>query len=116
MDENRKDLLLTLLALGVQSTEACSDYFKRQKELLELLTPDRKAMVNSFYNRGYFVASGEAWDQFCVEFDDHLDYDLAMDDWLELYQQDGAFRKMLMEMQPADLIKDAFAFIDAFEG
>lgn len=117
MMDTEKELLLTLLALGVQNTEACSsERFKRQKELLELLTSDHEAMINKFYRHGYFVPSGVAWKWFCVDFIKEFDYDLAMEDWLELYEEAGNFRKKLLELEPADLIAEAFAYIDAFEG
>jgi hypothetical protein len=121
MTDTKKELLLTLLALGVQNTEACSsEWFKRQKELLELLSPDRKAMVNKFYRHGYFVPSGVAWKQFGVDFNEQFDYDLIMEDWDDFYSKYGNLRKKVLELEPQmeaiGLIEDAFAYIDAFEG
>lgn len=110
----RNDMLLTALAVTAQSVEALWKRFDRQKELLACLSPQSRSMVNGFYANGYFVPRGDAWDGFNELFKDTFSFnfedDLTMMDEPE-------FRKEFNGIgAPDDLIKDAFAFIDSFEG
>lgn len=117
MDDNQKDLLLTAVAIGVQNTEACSEYWPQQKELLALLTPKRRDMVNSFYKNGYFVPKGKAWDDYVREMADIFDVDFE-GDLAELYDPDqsGPLRDKIREAGNVELIDAAFKYVDGFEG
>ncbi len=111
----KTDLLLTALAQGVQNTEALSDTWPRQQELLALLSPHNRSMIDSFYSNGYFVAEGLDWEAYGLLM--LSEFGFSVDgDWDDFYSPNGLLRKQIDVIEPTDLIAEAFAFIDAFEG
>jgi len=118
MDENQKDMLLTMLAQAVQCTEALSDHWPRQKELLALLTPARADMVNSFYENGYFVAQGMTWDAYVEDVKREFNMDLESDlvDFYLVGEREAIRNLIRASGAPIDLTDAAFEFVDAFEG
>ena len=113
--DHHTDLLLTALAQGVQNTEALSDTWPRQQELLALLSPTNQLMINSFYDNGYFVPAGPEWEAYGAQMSEEFDFDVE-GDWDDFYSPNGLLRKKIDVVEPPDLIAEAFAFIDAFEG
>lgn len=111
----QEQTLLAILALHVQITEALSSFFKRQDELLEQCHPAHRTMIRSFYNNGYFVPKGPEYEAFKREVRPIIDLD---GDSITFYHQNGSVRQLirLRCRDDAGLIKDAFEFIDAFEG
>lgn len=110
----KNDLLLTALAATVQSVEALWKKFDRQDELLACLSQEPRAMINSFYNNGYFVPRGDAWNGFVQLMNETFDVDFEND---LMKMDDAEFRRQFyVDVAPADLIDAAFAFIDSFEG
>lgn len=119
-DENKRDLLLCAIALAVQNTEALSDYWKRQPELLGHISQRRREMIQSFYSNGYFVPAGPSWEQFCVDFHDAIGWGIGNDsdgsDQHDPEQRTVTILHPLAQVNgPMEIVLDACVFLIAFD-